>query len=51
MAQLQQKDLTFTSVSVVVKISLSSLSEWLSLSFFFMLQSVVDQMWNCNKDL
>ena len=35
MAQLQQKDLTFTSV--VVKISPSNLSEWLhvSLSFFY----------------
>ena len=36
---------------VVVKISHSSLSQWLSLAFFFILQSIVDQMWNCNKDL
>ena len=46
MAQLQQ-DLTFT---LWLKLA-SPACQNESLSFFFTLQSVVDQMWNCNKDL
>ena len=49
MALSQQKDLTFTSV--VVKISPSNNNGYMYLYLFFILQSFVDQMWNCNKDL
>ena len=51
MAQLQQKDLTFTSVVVKKLAPPTCQNGYMYLYLFFILQSFVDQMWNCNKDL